>query len=193
MQNQITFEEYIQFKNWIIGKYVEFYDRYKVYFYDLIYQYKENDIIPIDKIWSSTGTLDVFLIQNCKIQFVQDFLLQVYGLKEFNRIKTVDLSGKPPENFKKNRKIIIFKKSNNRCFKGKRKWWLQCLDTDFGYNDITKKWSKYGNQYETYTNTATFKTVKAAIKHLRKQSLPSGLTFVLSGRYIWEEYKILIK
>jgi hypothetical protein len=34
------------------------------------------------------------------------------------------------------------------------------------------------------TNTAHITSIKALIRHLRKQYLPKGITFTLSGRYI---------
>ncbi|MCP4255492.1 MAG: hypothetical protein GY775_19225 [Candidatus Scalindua sp.] len=72
-------------------------------------------------------------------------------------------------------------------------WWLQCEDVYWGYNDVTRIWANDEMYYPTRTNTAHITSIKALIRHLRKQYLPKGIEFSLSGRYIGEDYTIKIK
>jgi hypothetical protein len=46
--------------------------------------------------------------------------------------------------------------------------------------------------YPHNTNTATVTSIKALVRHLRKQYLPKGITFRLMGRYVGEEYLVTV-
>ena len=75
----------------------------------------------------------------------------------------------------------------NKPIGGKSKWWLQCND-NFWYNDETKRWVSYETPYPHNTNTVHIQTIKSLVRHLRKQYLPKGVTFRISGRYTCEDY-----
>jgi hypothetical protein len=121
----------------------------------------------------------------------------VYGDESYEEFQNIDLRAKPPIEFQQNRKITI--KSGKRTrfplhskpYDGKSEWWLQCND-DFGYHEETKIWSSYDYNYPHNTNTAHIKSIKGVVRHLRKQYLPKGAIFNLSGRYIGEEYLITV-
>jgi hypothetical protein len=119
----------------------------------------------------------------------------VYSEESYKKFQTVDLTSPPPGDFKQNRKITIKRSGSTkfplhkRPYGGKTKWWLQC-NGDFGYCDKTKVWSNYYYPYNT--NTAFIKSIKGVVRHLRKQYLPKGITFTLTGRYIGEEYLIVV-
>ena len=105
---------------------------------------------------------------------------------------------KPPKEFQQNRKIIISKYKptsyplHSKPYGG-RKWRLQCDDLHFWYNSQTKKWIDFRNYYPYTTNTAHIASIKALVRHLRKQYLPKGIQFRLSGRYIGEDYLVTVK
>jgi hypothetical protein len=197
-----SYKDYREFKDWANKQKLTFFDGHYVCIGDWVWYYEEEDFnsgeIPImnTPIW-----LDIYLIQNCKSQFVLDRMREVYDEATYEYFKNVNLTAAPSSELQQNRKITI-KPSNNCKFPFKKKmwnkpiggkinWWLQCND-DFWYNSETKTWTHYESYYPHDTNTAHITSIKALIRHLRKQYLPKGITFTLSGRYIGEEYTILI-
>jgi hypothetical protein len=120
----------------------------------------------------------------------------VYGEKSYKKFQSIDLTSPPTGDFKQNRKITI-KHSNRTKFPLHKKpydgtkWWLQCNDS-FMYDNQSKIWSSSKSYYPRNTNTAHIKSIKGVIRHLRKQYLPKGITFRLSGRYVGENYLVVI-
>ena len=194
-----NYQEYKEFKEWADAQYLTFFDGYKVRIGHWVWIREKEDFkngeIPI---MNSPTWLDVFLFQNCKSEFVLDRLRRVYGKDWCKKALSLDFTGKPPKDFQQNRKIIIkenegtFFPLHNKPFGKRQQWWLQNDGYSFSYFDETKTWTNENTLYPKNTNTAHFKTVKAVIRHLRKQYLPKGVKFTLSGRYIGEEYDILI-
>ena len=193
-----SYKDYKKFKDWSKDKIITFFNGHKQYVSDWIWNLKEKDFgekeIPI---MNTPSWLDIYLIQNCKIDFVINRMKDVYK-SSFNDLKNVDLSAKPPKEFETNRKIVISKAKPN-CFplhskpyNGKMAWWLQCND-NFWYNSETKTWSHWNMYYRHDTTTAYIKSLKGIIRHLRKQYLPKGITFTISGRYVGEHYIVKIK
>jgi hypothetical protein len=195
-----SYKDYKEFKNWADTQTLTFFDGYKKCIGDYVGEFTEDDFsdgeIPI---MNTPYWVDVYLIQNCKSKFVLDRMKEVYSEDSINEFKTVDLSSKPPKDFQQNRKITIKKYKTSKFpihnkpykFKGKVTWWLQS-DDYFSYNDETKTWVSYDSYYPNNTNTAHLTSIKAIIRHLRKQYLPKGLVFSITGRYFGEEYKIII-
>lgn len=193
-----SYNDYKEFKDWANKQTVTFFDGHKEYIGDWVWKRDEEDFsngeIPI---MNSPTWLDVYLIQNCKSEFVIKRMKKVYD-KQYEEFKSVDLTAKPPKEFQQNRKIVI--RNNNKTkfplhskpYGSKIKWWLQC-DDPFWYNEETKIWIHWSSFYPHDTNTAHIKSTKALIRHLRKQYLPKGVKFTLSGRYVGEEYTIVIK
>jgi len=68
---------------------------------------------------------------------------------------------------------------------------VQCKD-NFWYNSDTKTWVNVDSFYPSNTNTAHITSTKALVRHLRKQYLPKGITFTISGRYVGEEYVAIV-
>lgn len=191
-----SYENYKEFKNWADKQVLIFFNGHKECIGDWVWNYTKDDFsggeIPImnTPIW-----LDIYLIQNCKSQFVLDRMRSVYNEKSYKEFLNVDLTAKPPESFQQNRKIVVKKHEytkfpiHNKPFGKKMKWWLQS-DDNFQYNDETKTW--VSNYYPSNTNTAHISSIKSLIRHLRKQYLPKGITFTLSGRYIGEDYLVCV-
>jgi len=142
--------------------------------------------------------LDIYLIQNCKSVFVLDRMKSVYNEDSYKEFQKVDLTAKPPIEFQQNRKIIIKNSKSTKfplhknSYGGKKtEWWLQC-NGDFGYCDKTNTWSSYDNYYPHNTNTAHIKSIKGIVRHLRKQYLPKGVTFNIIGKYVGEDYLVVV-
>lgn len=197
-----SYKNYKEFKDWADKQIVTFFDGYKECIGDWIWNLKEEDFengeIPI---MNTPTWMDIYLIQNCKSKFVIKRMKEVYG-KYFEEYQKLTNLSKIPDGYEKNRKIVIKNGVNckfpfkRKMFKkpigGKTYWWLQC-DDDFWYNSETKTWVGWDDFYPHDTNTAHIKNTKALVRHLRKQYLPKGIEFRLSGKYIGEEYIIKIK
>jgi len=201
-----SYEEYKEFKDWADKQVVTFFDGYKERVGDYVYSLEKDDFTGRDiPIMNSPTWLDIYLIQNCKSEFVLGRMKGVYSEKDYNSFLNVDLSAKPPSNFQQNRKITIRETENtdsyfsnrpfylkNKTYDGK-KWWLQHDVRDksgylFDYNEYTKIWACYEMHYPTYSNTSRLPSLRLIVKHLRKQYLPAGITFNIRGRYVGEEY-----
>ena len=193
-----SYEEYREFKDWADKQFVQFFDGYKECVGDYVRDLNKEDFTREIPVMNTPTWLDIYLIQNCKSEFVLKRMKEVYSEDEYKKFQAIDLSAPPPKDFQQNRKISIV-----RCKRTKyplhsspydgREWWLQC-DDNFWYNDDTKTWtSRSCYYYPSNTDTAHIGSIKAVVRHLRKQYLPKGITFRLSGKYVGEDYKILIK
>lgn len=193
-----SYEEYKEFKDWADKQELTFFNGYKVCIGNWVWDYEKEDFedgeIPI---MNTPTWLDIYLIQNCKIKFVLNRLKSVYGKDSYKKFMTVDLTAFPPKEFQQNRKIVITRSKytkfplHKKPYGRMKCWWLQSNDM-FGYNDETKTWVSPDVYYPNNTNTAHISSIKAIIRHLRKQYLPKGISFTISGRYIGEEYLVTI-
>ena len=193
-----SYKEYKEFKDWANTQVVTFFDGHKECIGSWVWNHKEEDFLLYGElpIMNTPTWLDIYLIQNCKSKFVLDRMKEVYSKEDIEYFKTIDLTAKPSDDFKQNRKITV-KRCEKTIFSLHNKpycvknWWLQC-DDDFWYNSDTKIWVARDFYYPTGTNTACIKTVKAIVRHLRKQYLPKGITFTITGGYIGEDYTIYV-
>ena len=193
-----SYEDYKEFKNWADKQILTFFNGFRVRIGDWVWDYESEDFsngeIPI---MNTPTWLDIYLIQNCKSDFVLDRMKSVYDEESYKYFQTIDLTSPPSGDFKQNRKITIKNSKRTKFplhktpYGGKTKWWLQCND-NFGYCDETKIWSSCDNYYPRNTDTAHIKSIKGVVRHLRKQYLPKGITFSLSGRYVGEDYLIVV-
>lgn len=193
-----SYADYKEFKDWADSQSLTFFNGHKLNIGNWVWDYVKEDFsngeIPI---MNTPTWLDIYLIQNCKSSFVLDRIKSVYGEEEYEAFKNIDLTASPSGEFQQNRKITI--KRNNKTkfpihkkpYGGKTKWWLQCCD-GFSYCDETDVWSSQDSYYPYNTNTAHIKSIKGVVRHLRKQYLLKGLTFYLSGRYVGEDYLVVI-
>lgn len=202
-----SYDEYLELKNWIRDQTVTFYNGYKVRLYDYLWEYTEEDFnfdnpdteLPV---FNTPTWMDIYLIQNCPVQFVQDRMREVRSKEEYEEFKTMEFPPKFPKHsdeFKQNRKIkikTIPKKTkfpiHDKAFHG-RGYWVECDDYDYWYDTESKTWSNWEHYYPYNTNMVQLKSLKAIVRHLRKQYLPSGITFTINGAYIGECYKIVVK
>ena len=193
-----SYRQYKLFKEWAESQIITFFDNHKVKVSDYVYDLEKEDFDGREMPIMNTPTfIDIYLIQKCKIKFVIDRMNDVYDKEDIEKFKKINLSANPPKEFEQNRKIIISKTKttlfpiHNKPYLTKF-WWLQCND-NFWFNDETKKWIHEDFYYPTNTNTYHPKSLKSLVRHLRKQYLPNGISFTLSGRYVGENYLITIK
>ena len=193
-----SYKDYIEFKNWAKKQTVTFFNGHKECIGDWVWDYEEEDFnngeIPI---MNTPTWLDIYLIQNCKSEFVLERMKSVYSENSLEDLKTVDLSSSPPKELQQNRKIRITRNKKSKFPLhskpyGGGNWWLMCEGIDFSYNDETKTWVRWDMYYPNNTNVAHIRTIKSIVRHLRKQYLPKGLEFRIVGNYVGEEYTIKI-
>lgn len=173
-----SYQEYKTFKDWADAQFLTFYNGYTVCIGDWVWKLEESDFDGTDRaIMNTPPWLDIYLIQNCKQQFVLDRLRPFYNDNEV----LTDLTAPPPVYYVKNRRIslrVVKGMLRNRPYRGT--WWLQSWG-NFWYHDDTKTWSD--GFYPINTNTAHINTVKAVVRHLRNQHLPKGAEFLLLSSY----------
>lgn len=193
-----SYKEYREFKEWADKQTLTFFNGHKVCIGNWVWDYTEEDFANGERpIMNSPTWLDIYLIQNCKIEFVLNRMKSVYSKESYKKFQTTDLTARPSKDFQQNRKIIIARNNNTRFplhskpFDGKTKWWLQCED-NFWYHEKTKIWTHYNNYYPYNTNTAHISSIKGIVRHLRKQYLPKGVKFRISGRYVGEDYSVIV-
>lgn len=95
-----SWEEYSELKNWVESNNRSFkYEGFRhteVNLSNCLYSYNENDFsgIPLP-VLSTFYMVDRYLIRKCNIKFVQDRMREVYGDKEYDRIKSLYNAGVP--------------------------------------------------------------------------------------------------
>lgn len=193
-----SYKDYKEFVDWTRGKYIEFYNKKKVYISSYIYDLEESDFNGKELPIMNTPTwIDIYLIQNCPCKFVLNRMKTVHS-KHFKEFKAMLFPSSLPDDYKKNRKIIIQNTNetkyslNNTGWQG-CSWWIRCDSRDWSYNSEWKTWVNYFLYLPNNTNTQHTKTIKSLIRQLRNMYLPSGLEFRLSGRLVGEDYKIIVK
>ncbi len=219
-----SYKDYKEFRDWADKQFITLFNGYKVCIGDWVRECDEEDFndgeIPI---MNTPNWVDIYLIQNCKSEFVLDRMKSVYNEESYKEFQNIDLTKKPPIEFQQNRKITIKNRKGTRfplhekpysrisrstkfsvkskykprwwlqCWDdfGKPRWWLQCWD-DFGYHEETKVWSSYDSYYPRNTKSAHIRSIKGIVRHLRKQYLPKGIAFIISGVYVGEDYLISV-
>lgn len=197
-----NYEEYKTFKDWADKQIVTFFDGHTKCIGDWVWNYEKEDFDDGETPIMNTPTwLDIYLIQNCKSNFVIERMKYVYGNSFDEYQKTIDLT-KIPEGYAKNRKIVISNSDNcklpfnKKMFKkpigNKTSWWLHCVD-NFWFNSDKKIWVSWDSFYPHNTNTAHITSTKALVRHLRKQYLPKGVKFIINGRYVGESYSVVVR
>ena len=193
-----SYEDYKEFKDWANKQTLTFFNGHKVRIGNWVSEYVKEDFDGGERPIMNTPTwMDIYLIQNCKSDFVLDRMKFVYGEESYKEFQNIDLTAKPPIEFQKNRKITIKRSDRSKFplhkkpYGGKTKWWVQSND-DFWYCDKSNVWAGYNSYYPHNTNTAHIKSIKGIVRHLRKQFLPKGVTFTISGRYCGEDYLIVV-
>jgi len=102
-----NYEKYKNFKDWADEQIVTFFDGHTICIGDYVWYYEKEDFengeIPI---MNTPTWLDIYLIQNCKSDFVIERMKAVYG-NHFEEYQKLSNLNKIPDGYAKNRKIII--------------------------------------------------------------------------------------
>lgn len=193
-----SYKDYKEFVDWAVGKEVVFHygkKTHKVRVNNFIYEWSKEDFDGRELPIMNTPTwLDKYLYDNCPCKFVLERFEEVYPSGHLKDI----VIGNIPNDFKQRRKIKITKTERtslpltNKGL-GDNFWWLQENGTNFDYSEGLNAWVHRDSYFPSYTNTMHFKTVKSMVRQLRKMYLPKGLEFRLIGRYVGEEFKVMIK
>lgn len=196
-----SYKEYIELINWAKTTKIRYYTGQIDSVYNYVYRdYNENDFDNETKlpVMNTSESIDIFIIQNCQIDFVKKRLKSVYGEKTYNKMLNNKSYTEKPEEFEKGRKIIItnYKGTKlplyNKGINSHKFFWLQgCKNNELWFDRYFKVW--VDNSLPNNTNTSVHKTIKSLIRFLRKQYLPKNIEFKLSGRYVGENYIIKIK
>ena len=200
-----SYEDYKEFKDWADKQIVKFFNGHIQRVGDNVRILEKDDFTGMDiPIMNSPRWLeihrwlDIYLIQNCKIEFVLERMKEFYDEEDYNSFLNVDLTAKPPSNFQQNRKITIRRNDrtkfniHNKPYDGY--WFVQHklnpfdVRFTFSYNKDTKIWVSDDMEYPTNSITAMIPSMKSIVRHLRKQYLPKGITFEIRGRYVGECY-----
>lgn len=193
-----SFAEYKQLVDWVKDKEeVVFSKKQKEKLSDYIYQWSEEDFTYELPVMNTPSYIDIFLIKNCPLKFVQDRMKEVYSEETIKEFNTIAFPIQLPKEYKQNRKIVISKSKRlplyNKGVNSHSWWWLQSNGFDWGFDSDNNVWVNRDLYFPSNTNTSHHKTIKSLVRFLRKQYLPSGLEFRLSGRYVGEEFTIKIK
>lgn len=194
-----SYQDYIDLISFAKGKEILFWTGQKERLSNYIYDQWESEDFEGDferPVMNTSTAIDIYLIQNCNIPFVQNRMVEVYSKNGYKTLKETNLMLKP-SHLKQNRKITIKETKRtklplyNNGVGSHKWWWLQCNEGDLWFDDESKLWVE-GN-LPNNTNTSHHKTVKSLIRFLRKQHLPTGITFRLTGRYVGEEFEVRVK
>jgi hypothetical protein len=202
------YSEYKEFKEWARDKAVPFFDGKFFKVKEVIYDRDEEDFDGRDlPVFNSAEWLDIYLIKYCPVKFVQNRLLEVYNSKFIEYAKEQEFPLRPPKGFEKNRRISIrnsketkfpfhtkpYPHWNAKNQKITNTWWVRCENNWlFNYNSKSKVWAEGQEYYNVNTCVAHFGSLKAVVRNLRKQYLPKGLVFTISGRYAAEKYLAVV-
>lgn len=188
-----NWEAYQELINWAKDKIIEIAGQ-KINVIDYIYHYDEEDFYQDCCVMNTATWFDRYLIEYCPIQFVQDRMNEVHNVEEL-----MNISFPPtfPEDYKTHRKIKIIRKGDiplfNKGYNNHENWWLQCNTDNWWFDKECNIWVNSALLFPYNISTSHHKNVRAVIRFLKKQKLPKGLEFVLSGRYVGETFLIRIK
>ena len=152
-------------------------------------------------IMNTPEWVDIYLIQNCPFEFIQKRMKEVYTEQSYKRISKVNLSALPPKHLQKNRRVVIKTIEKTRFpihnkpykYKGKTKWMVEPETPLWEYNEETNTWVSPEIYYPTTSCSAYFGSLKAVVRNLRNQYLPTGIKFYILGEYVGEDYVAIIK
>ena len=105
-----SYEEYKTFKDWADKQVITFFDGHKKCIGDWVWNYEKEDFLNGEIPIMNTPTwLDIYLIQNCKSDFVLERMKSVYGedlYKDFNIRQTKEIQYKLGRNVHKKDKLV---------------------------------------------------------------------------------------
>ena len=192
-----SYKDYSELKGWARGKVIKYWTGQEEEIVDYIYEWDEEDFNGRElPVMNTSQSVDLFLIQNCNLKFVQDRMREVYNKDTYEEFKTMKFPTEKPDGHERGRRVTINRLGRlplyNKGINSHKSWWLQPHpDQDIYYDRTYRVWVT--DLFLPFnSNTHTSSTIKSLIRHLRKQYLPVGAKFILSGRYIGEKFLVTI-
>lgn len=100
-----SYSDYKEFKTWADKQTLTFFNGHKVCIGNWVSDYEKEDFNDGERPIMNTPTwLDIYLIQNCKSDFVLNRMKSVYSEDSYKEFQSIDLTAKPPSEYQKNRK-----------------------------------------------------------------------------------------
>jgi len=197
-----SFKEYVELREWMKDKVITFPTGQKIIVINQLWELEESDFGPEGgeyAVMSTPHWFDVYLIQNCPVEFVQNRMKEVYSYS-YEELKALKFPPSIPDNFKQNRKIKIikhpvkgrFRLTNNGLNCHNYFWLSEDWDNPnrLYFDSRFKVWVTEMFPHDTFSSR--HKTIKSLIRFLRKQYLPSGITFTLWGVFPGEKFLVKI-
>lgn len=183
----VSYNQYCQLKEWAKDKVCICHNGFKSPVYNWIYDYKESDFN--DKLlpcWNTSWWQDRWLYQNCPLDFIQNRLKEQYGNEG---LKELIAPIKERTNIAKHFKIIKKPQFNLRT---KKPWFIEIYEIEWAYYDKMDYWTKCDEYLPFNSSCATIRNfnLRKFYRKLIKWKLPAGLTIIITGRYVGQEYII---
>ena len=197
-----NYEDYKRYYDWCLSNNLEFYRKYRVnltdFFYDLVESnFKEKQLIPI---CNTPQYMDVYLIRNCPIEFVQNRLKEQYK-SDYESIRnhtsifdTFKLSRVKKEDSKI--KVTWESSLKNKKPIGRKYWVVMIEDSEdnyLTYNEDLDKWFDYRELMPFDSNSALVSSFKSLIRKIKNWELPEGTKLTASGRYVGDKLFLTVK
>ncbi len=185
-----NWEEYKKLLDWAADKVITFENGQSIKVINYIWKYSESEFNPDYAVMSTPVWFDVYLVQNCPIEFVQERLYRPEYME-------VEFPPKYPASYQTKRKLKIVRTGTiplyNAGIYGEGGWCLSCKSNNWWFNEDWNEWVDVSLNYPRTSNVSHHCSVKGVIRFLKKQRLPKGLEFRLIGRYVGEDFTIKIK
>lgn len=146
-------------------------------------------------LWNTPLYVDIYLIRNCPIEFIQDRLKIQYSdcyesIKNYTSI--YDAPQKSPA------KIIRLVKKPNFNLRLKTRWFIS-VNSEHNYYSYNEKHNKFVADTELCNSDSSHKlyfgnmSIRKAIRWIRHWNLPSDVTITFSGKYVGQDYTFVTK
>lgn len=93
-----SYSDYKEFKEWANKQIVTFFNGWKECIGSYVWEYAEKDFDGSElPIMNTPNWVDIYLIQNCKIPFIQGRMKSVYMEDSYNEFMNIEFPCKLPE------------------------------------------------------------------------------------------------
>ena len=162
-------------------------------------------------IWNTPTYLDIWLIRNCPLAFIQDRLKEQYGggwsKEAFTSHNDEDMYHQilnytsPYDTYKRigSHRFSIKYKINNKFKDDDLTWWIDILELGWWYNEKHNAWYHDDEALPISSNVAHFNgniSKRKLARIIKKWNLPKGTKIRFRGdykRYIQKEFVATIK
>lgn len=210
-----SWEEYQSLVEWCKGKSFTLKNGDIIYPRKYIYQWSKEDFdgkkeLPI---WNTPIYLDIWLIRNCPLKFIQDRLKEQYGggwskmaFTEHNEDdmyhKILTYTSPYDINWRIldiSHKFSIKYEVNNKFKDDNLYWWVTILDNGWWYNDKHNMWYHNEDALPINSNYAHFRgniSKRKLARLIKHWELPKGTQILFEGdykRYVQKKFIVTIR